>query len=177
MECHKCKSNAMIQVWERDGVHYEQTPCSKCELKESSLGTVNYHVDYLTDAVEDDDGREDLHELEMVGKRQAVIEPPDTGCDADGGSMLMPLSVLADTVRFLLSLPLDAIQVVWLRFRGLKYREIALAMGRSVDAVEKRHLRLLSSHPALGALFPGKVRKSRMRRRLRGGIINRRLAV
>ena len=82
---------------------------------------------------------------------------------------MLPVSVLADAVRLLMSLPKDALEVIRLRYGGMPYAKIAELMGKSVDAVEKRHLREIERHPALGELFPRKVRKQRARQRRKKG--------
>jgi hypothetical protein len=136
----------MIKQWEHDGVKFEDTPCSKCSLEERSCGTLPY-----------DDAR---------GAEAAVCRcAAHGGSDPEAGIELMPVKVLADAVRLLLSLPKDALEVIRLRYGGMPYAEIAELMGKGVDAVEKRHLRVLEKNPALGALFPRKVRKRRARQR------------
>lgn len=145
MECHKCEWAARVKQWEHEGVKFEDTPCAKCSLEERSVHTLVY-----------DESRAD-----EAAKRH---------CAASGGDIqdtaveLMPVSVLADAVRLLLSLPKDALEVIRLRYGGLPYAEIARLMGKSVDAVEKRHERVLEKNPVLGALFPKKVGKKRWRK-------------
>ncbi len=150
MECHRCEWAAMIKQWEHDRVKFEDTPCAKCSLEERSCGTLPY-----------DDAR---------GAEAAVCRCAAHGCsDPEAGIELMPVKVLADAVRLLLSLPKDALEVIRLRYGGMPYAEIAELMGKGVDAVEKRHLRVLEKNPALGALFPRKVRKRRARQRRKKG--------
>ena len=152
MECHKCQWAARIKEWEHDGTPFEETPCARCTLNEVSAGTLAY-----------DEGRRGSEEadrgLTPADEAEAAEEP-------DAGDVL-PVSVMADAVRLLLSLPKDALEVIRLRFGGLPYAEIARLMGKSVDAVEKRHERVLEKNPVLGELFPRKVRKQRARRRAR----------
>jgi DNA-directed RNA polymerase specialized sigma24 family protein len=99
--------------------------------------------------------------LTPADEAEAAEEP-------DAGDVL-PVSVMADAVRLLLSLPKDALEVIRLRFGGLPYAEIARLMGKSVDAVEKRHERVLEKNPVLGELFPRKVRKQHARLRRKKG--------
>ena len=146
MECHRCEWAAMIKQWEHEGVKFEDTPCAKCLLEERSCGTRPY-----------DDAR-----VDATAKRHGVAPG---GSDPEADMELMPVKVLADAVRLLLSLPKDALEVIRLRYGGMPYAKIAELMGKGVDAVEKRHLRVLEKNPALGALFPRKVRKRRARQR------------
>ena len=150
MECHKCEWSAMIKQWEHEGVKFEDTPCAKCSLEERSCGTLPYN-----------DARGD-----ETARRHCVAAG---GPDPEAGMELMPVKVLAEAVRLLMSLPRDALEVVRLRYGGMPYAEIAELMGKSVDAVEKRHLRVLEKNPALGELFPRKVRKQRARQRRNKG--------
>jgi len=149
MECHKCEWAAKIKQWEYEGVRFEDTPCAACTLSEVSAGTLAY-----------DEGRLGSEEAERGPSPADEVEAAETPACGD----VLPVSVMADAVRLLLSLPKDALEVVRLRYGGLPYAEIARLMGKSVDAVEKRHERVLEKNPVLGALFPRKVRKQRLRR-------------
>lgn len=154
MECHKCQWAVRIKEWEHDGTPFAETPCARCTLNEVSAGTLAY-----------DEGRRGSEEadcgLTPADEAEAAEEP-------DAGDVL-PVSVMADAVRLLLSLPKDALEVIRLRYGGLPYAEIARLMGKSVDAVEKRHERVLEKNPVLGELFPRKVRKQRARQRRKKG--------
>ena len=146
MECHKCQWAAEIRRGGHAGVRFEDTPCARCSLDQYSGQTRDFE--------------------ERRGQGPAV-PAPGSGPMAAGGESddVMPVSVLADAVRLLMSLPRDALEVLRLRYGGLPYREIAEILGRNIDAVEKRHLRVIAKHPALGELFPKKVRKQRARQR------------
>ena len=152
MECHKCQWAARIKEWEHDGTPFEQIPCARCKLNEVSAGTLAYDEDRL--------GSEEADRGLTPADEAEAAEEPDAGD-------VLPVSVMADAVRLLLSLPKDALEVIRLRFGGLPYAEIARLMGKSVDAVEKRHERVLEKNPVLGELFPRKVRKRRVRRQAR----------
>lgn len=151
MECHKCKWAAKIKQWEHEGVRFEDTPCAACRLDERQMrGCSLLYQD-------DEEARKAFEE--------ACCLPHFHGCeDEDGLVSEMPVSVLADAVRLLMSLPKDALEVVRLRYGGMPYVEIARLMGKGVDAVEKRHVRVIMKHPVLGELFPAKVGKQRLRR-------------
>lgn len=147
MECHKCRWAGRIKLWEHEGVKFEDTPCASCVLEQDSNYTKPFDAD-AADAF-----------AAMSGNCRSGVPAGDGVADE------MPVSVLADAVRLLLSLPKDALEVVRLRYGGLPYAEIARLMGKSVDAVEKRHERVLDKNPVLGALFPRKVQKRRARGR------------
>ena len=162
MICSRCPWAEMIQVWEHDGTPFEQTPCSKCTLSENSTGTVDFDDGHWGGASSVTDPGELLDEREAeAGDRRSSVGGPR----AEDGADMLPVSVLADAVRLLMSLPKDALEVIRLRYGGMPYAKIAELMGKGVDAVEKRHLRVLEKNPALGALFPRKVRKRRARQR------------
>ena len=78
---------------------------------------------------------------------------------------VMPVDILADVVKGLLTLSPEQRDVVCLRYAGLRYREIAELQGSTVAAVEIRHKRALKKWPALQAVFSGKARKQETRRR------------
>lgn len=147
MECHKCGFAERIKTAEFENVPWSETPCSRCELTESSKATIEYDDDRST----------------TWDQRQ---EDQELGSGVD----LMPVSVLADAVSLMLALPKDALEVLRLRYGGMPYREIADTMGLKVDAVEKRLGRTLTKNPVLGTLFPRKVRKQAARRRRRLGL-------
>jgi len=166
--CHMCRWAAMIKQWEHDGTPFEQTPCSTCTLSESSAGTVDFDEGHWGGASSVTDPGELLDEREAeaeAGDRRSALG----GMRAEDGADMLPVSVLADAVRLLMSLPKDALEVIRLRYGGMPYAKIAELMGKSVDAVEKRHLREIERHPALGELFPRKVRKQRARLRRKKG--------
>ena len=151
MECHNCCWAAQIKKWEHEGVRFEDTPCSKCTLEENS----NYTRPFDAEAAD-----------ALAARSGNAVSG---AADDDGGVGEMPVSVLADAVRLLLSLPKDALEVVRLRYGGMPYAKIAEILGKSVDAVEKRHERVLAKNPVLGALFPRKVRKQKIRQRSKKG--------
>jgi hypothetical protein len=137
--CSKCRWAIKIANGECTEIPWEQTPCARCHLVESSAGVIEY-----------DDDRE-IKEEGYKGGAPEVADP------------LMPASVLADALRLFLALPRDALDVLHLRFGGLPYREIAEKLGVGVAAVEVRHKRALEKVPALKALFPKKIGKQAAR--------------
>ena len=153
MECHKCEWALRVSADQRASMPFEDTPCAACKLDESQMrGCSLLYQD-------DDEARQAYAE--------AYCMPHFGGEEKDGLVSEMPVSVLADAVRLLMSLPRDALEVLRLRYGGLPYTQIADILGKSVDAVEKRHERVLMKHPVLGELFPEKMGKQRLRQRSR----------
>jgi len=157
MECHKCEWAAKIKQWEHEGVRFEDTPCAACKLDESQMRGCSLLYEG------DGEARKAFEEAYCLPRFHG-------GEDEDGLVLEMPVSVLVDALHLLLSLPKDALEVVRLRYGGMPYAQIAALLGKSVDAVEKRHERVLEKNPVLGELFPRKVRKqhARLRRGKRG---------
>lgn len=182
MFCHKCKYAGRLKKCA--GGRFEDTPCARCALTESSAGTVSFDEWHWGGAASVTDPGERVDELEeelsedrgprLEGgwrRERSAAGGPRSVDDwvRDCEDEMMPLSVLADAVRMLMSLPKDALEVVRLRYGGMPYTKIAKLMGKSVDAVEKRHERVLEKIPVLGELFPRKVRKQRARQRSKKG--------
>lgn len=156
MECHKCKWAANIKVWEHGGVPFEQTPCAKCSLDERSGWTMAFEErrDKSREQVGDDgDGRADDESAVSVHEESAA-----DGVTSDAEDLL-PVSVLADALRLLLSLPKDALEIVQYRHAGLPYALIAEMLGVTEAAVCLRHARLMRRYEVLRELFPDKAKK------------------
>lgn len=139
--CGRCKWAIKVSEGSLINTPWEQTPCARCRLVESSAGVIEY-----------DDDREVKEEGYKFGEPE-VADP------------LMPASVLADALRLFLALPRDALDVLHMRYGGLPYREIAEKLGVGTAAVEVRHKRALAKIPALRALFPEKAGKQAARNR------------
>lgn len=154
MECHKCEWALRVPAEQREAMRFEDTPCAACNLDESQMRGCSLLYEG------DEEARKAFEE--------AYCLPHYHDGDEDAGLVSeMPVSVLADAVRLLMSLPRDALEVMRLRYGGLPYTQIAALLGKSVDAVEKRHVRLLMKYPVLGELFPAKVGKQRLRQQSR----------
>jgi len=155
MQCHKCEWAAKIKQWEHEGVKFEDTPCATCSLEEDSRYTKPVEEERMTEEMMAEDG----------DQRSEGEEPEAGEC---GGAEMLPVSVMADAVRLLLSLPKDALEVIRLRYGGMPYAEIGRLIGLGQDAAEKRFHRALDRHPVLVALFPRKVRMGKKWERKRG---------
>jgi hypothetical protein len=143
MRCHKCKWNVRIERGDFRGVPWEKTPCSQCELVESSEWTLEY---------------------------KDVIPAPDANSDGDSEEMSMPLSVMCSLVRGLMSLPTRTRDAICLRYQGLLYREIAVRFGVTMAAIEVKQTRAMNKWTALEAMFPVKVAKRAMRAQRRASV-------
>ena len=155
MECHKCERALRVPADKRASMRFEDTPCAACKLDESQMrGCSLLYQD-------DDEARKAFEEAYCMPRLHGG------GDEEDGLVSEMPVSVLADAVRLLMSLPRDALDVLRLRYGGLPYARIAEILDKSVDAVEKRHVRMIMKHPVLGELFPEKVGKRLLRQRRR----------
>jgi hypothetical protein len=126
-------------------VPFEQTPCSQCELNDTSHLGSPY-----------DDARRPPKPVIEAGYR--LDKAPEE-------ELRMPVSVLSDVVALLMSMPSGARDVVCWRHQGRQYREIAEAMGVTVAAVEMRHRRALVRWPLLRTLFLAKTAKQARRAR------------
>lgn len=152
MQCHKCQWAAEIKRWEHEGVKFEDTPCATCSLEEDSRYTKPVEEERMTEEM-----------MAEGGKQRSEGDSP--GPEACDGAEMLPVSVMADAVRLLLSLPRDALEVIRLRYGGMPYAEIGRLIGLGQDAAEKRFHRALDKNPVLESLFPRKVRWQRRGRR------------
>jgi hypothetical protein len=145
MTCHNCIHMIGFKAGKYKDVPFEQTPCSQCELKDTSHLGSPY-----------DEGRR-------------APEPMCEGVYGDGreadDELLMPVSVLSEVVALLMWMPPVTRDVVCRRHQGWPYREIAEALGVTVAAVEMRHRRALVRWPVLRTLFLVKTAKQARRAR------------
>lgn len=143
--CYTCPHAPLIKAHEMDGIPWEQTACSRCNLEEDSYGTREY--------IEERGG--------PAGRPGDGVTPRDVLSEDETS---MPLSVLADSLRLFLSLPRDALDVVVMRYQGLPYKEIGRQLGVTASAAEVRHRRVMDQLPVLKSLYPQKVTRQRRRR-------------
>ncbi len=128
MECHKCQYTAAVQAGVYAGRPFEETPCAACDQP---------------------DGRAQPNSIRFHPGVDVGVSEPEAGVEE-----VMPVSVLADTVRLFLALPPDAMEIVRLRYAGKRFCEIALALHRRRKTVEMILYRTLEKHPALAELMP-----------------------
>lgn len=139
-KCHKCRHDAEVKAGLYKDVAFEETPCGKCVLRESSLHTRMY-VEESADGVD------------------PVCEVGDTCHGEEEVEAMLPVSALTAVVALLLALPPKTRDLVCWRHQGMRYKEIARKMGGSTGAMEMRHKRALEKWPELRALFVEKVAK------------------
>lgn len=141
MTCDQCRHQADVRAGKYRDVVFGRTPCSKCDWQEPSLDNTMEYDDENTPA--------SAHEALLPAAR------PD--------SDVLPVSVLIDAMRILLRLRPETRDVVCMRARGMTYPAIARVFGRTVAAVEMRHVRALRQAPVLGELFGAKVASQRLK--------------
>ena len=158
MICSRCELSDKIKLGEFEGVPWEETPCSRCELKEVSIHTVEYKENMGAD---DDEG------ADADGPSRIAPGGPRLP-DVQEADVRLPVRLLADTLRLFLALPRDALDVLHMRYGCLPYKEIGGKLGVSAAAAEMRHKRVLEEIPALKELYPAKAKKAAARRQRRG---------
>lgn len=137
MECHRCSHAAEVRDGRWRGVRWERTPCSRCELVQSSAGTKEYKDNMAID--------------EGAPKPWEFEEAPESEKEE-----MLPLAVMAQAVAGLMSMDSLTREVVCQRYMGKRYRLIAEAHGVSTAAAEHRHARALVRWPALREMFAAK---------------------
>jgi hypothetical protein len=152
MECHRCEHRAEIESGKYRGVAFEDTPCAKCELRESSSGTMEFDEDRAPEP----------------GARCSAGGGQENQGEERMGEDRLPISVMSEAVVELLYMPPVLRDIVCWRFAGMKYREIAMVFGVTTKAIERRQERAMKSWPALRALFAVKAAKQK-RRKPHGG--------
>ncbi|MCH8513872.1 MAG: hypothetical protein LAT83_19765 [Kiritimatiellae bacterium] len=109
-------------------------------------------------AVEYDEDR--LEETWDGTQARGVSVPEDDDLAQD-----LPIEVMREFVVGLLTLPSELRDVVAMRFRGMKYDDIADIQGVTMACVEKRHRRAMEIWPALREMFPEKIAKKKRRKK------------
>lgn len=144
MECHKCPERAAVESGNFKRVAFDETPCAKCELKESSERTMEY--------VQERESRSRNSEFRMED-----AGPQVAGLRAQVEEEQLPLSVMNELVVRLMSMSPESRDVVCWRFSGMSFREIAAAQGITVAGAEVRLWRAMEKWPELRALFATKL--------------------
>ena len=161
MNCTNCDFGAKIKDAEHAGIRYEDTPCASCKLTEDSSHTLEF--DEARDAPES-------------GGRSALVHYCGRALAEDGGQAddpALPLSVLAEALREILTLPPDTLHVLQARYLGRSYVEIGRETGTTAQAAEVKVRRLLEKNAHLRHLLPAKARKQEARKRKRRSMARR----
>lgn len=141
MECHKCPERAAVESGNFKRVAFDETPCAKCELKESSERTMEY-----------------VQERESRSQNSEFRDDPQTSdLRPQTEEERLPLSVMNELVVRLMSMSPESRDVVCWRFSGMSFREIAAAQGITVAGAEVRLWRAMEKWPELRALFATKL--------------------
>lgn len=151
MNCSRCEFAAKIKEAEHGGIRFEDTPCARCKLTEDSSHTMEF--DEARDALESGDQR--------------------TGVGGQADDPALPLSVLAEALREILTLPPDTLHVLQARYLGRSYVEIGRETGTTAQAAEVKVRRLLEKNAHLRHLLPAKARKQEARKRKRRSMARR----
>ena len=139
--CHSCEFKAAVDAGKFRNVAWEQVPCASCKL-----ATGGFAVEYDEDRLDPD--------------TQAATAKPEEGLREE-----LPVEVMGQFVAGLLSLPSELRDVVAMRYRGMKYDEIAKVQKVTMACVEKRHRRAMELWPALREMFPEKIAKVKRRKK------------
>ena len=152
MECHRCEHSGKFR-----GVPFADTPCASCRLTDGHLragGETDEHVAALGAA----------YPFKRRGApRLPVAYPfrPVCGAEGPGEETLaseMPVRVLADAVKDILSLTPDSFRLLQGRFRGETCPEIAARLGIGEFAMRSRLKRIFRQIPELEKLAPVRAR-------------------
>lgn len=150
-ECHKCPHRAAVESGKYADAPFEKTPCGTCELVEDSTYTIQYDPERPADTGQYARTSGAKHPIPL----KAEAEPdPSAPTPAE-----IAINAMQEFVTTLLTLRPRTRDIVCWRFQGMKYSEIADALGSTVAAVEVRHKRVLKALPILGELFPVTVAK------------------
>lgn len=148
MQCHNCK-NYMAH----SGKDWKDTPCSKCELKEDSHGTLPYWEDCTENSFRDDNSDDESWSRERADDQ---CPQPYEGIDEDIGDPKLPLSTLISALSLWLSTSLPSRKCIHLRMQNLPYSEIGTRLGISRQATEKAIAKAIAREPLLRNLLPAK---------------------
>lgn len=144
MECHKCPFREKIEDGKFARVAFDETPCAKCELKESSERTMEYIADMES-------------RIQNPVVRTGNAGPQTSDFWPQTEEERLPLSVMNELVVRLMSMSPESRDVVCWRFSGMSFREIAAAQGITVAGAEVRLWRAMEKWPELRVLFATKL--------------------
>ena len=142
MNCHSCPHSEAILRGDYDSKPWNELPCARCKLHESTFYTVPLDEEHPPESA--------------ISNPTSHIQPST--------SPLLPAAVLSQFVTGLMNLPPEQRDVISWRYQGLQYKEIAERQGVTTSCVEKRHRLAMRDWPVLESLFPFKVACSRYRR-------------
>ena len=156
MECHRCEYHEAVEAGKYVGVPFELTPCSKCDLQELSIRTIEFNVERPVD-VQKSDGAENTQWQAGAGVHWDVPFPEEE----EAAEATIPLNLIEEFITRLLGLPECVRDVVCLRFIGLTYPEIARKQEITTAGAESRHKRAMRLFPELRELFILKTMRQR----------------
>lgn len=125
MECHRCPNAEDVRLGKYRDTPFEQTPCSTCELRESSAHTLDA----------------DPNRIEQPPAVPTAEEPR------------LPLSVLTRAMQDFLALPAPVVEIIRQRSAGRSLKAIGRRQGLSPTAVDARLRRAVRKVPHLQAML------------------------
>ena len=165
--CHRCEHGPAVEAGVYRGVAFDKTPCARCELRDQTA--------YVVPFDEERGGTGETAGEDGAGLPRPAVLPLaerstfDTPFAEEGGDEpAVPISVMADLVLRLLTMPPRTRDVICWRFAGRSYREIGRALGVTMAAAELRHRRALAKWPTLRVLFSEKSSKQVRRKKAAG---------
>ena len=155
--CTSCKTSQEIQQGLWKDVLFNQIPCSKCSLKEDSIGTRPYIESCTANSSQDPNPDDEVWVRETADVQSSL---PYTGIDGGEDDPQVPLSALVSAMSLFLSLSLPARKSIQLRMHNLPYSEIAARLGCTRQGVEKLVAQALAKQPLLQNLLPAKTARA-----------------
>lgn len=148
MECHRCKEKG-----KHVGERWENTPCSRCELKEDSHGTLPYWENCTANSFIDDNPDDEIWSRERADDQ---CPQPYDNLEHEDADPKIPLSKMVSAMSLWLYTSLPARKSIKLRMNCLPYSEIGRRLGCSRQAVEKLIAQAIAREPLLQNLLPAK---------------------
>lgn len=149
MDCHKCPDYMKHQ-----GKAWETTPCSHCQLREDSYGTLEYQEGHIRNSSMDADNSDDeVWTQELADGRSPQ---PFAGLDGDDEDPQVPLSALVEAMQLWTRLSLPARKTFQMRMSGLPFSEIGKRLGFSRQMAEKLVSKAIAEDGRLHNLLPAK---------------------
>jgi hypothetical protein len=148
MECHRCKEYGI-----HAGKDWKDTPCSRCELKEDSYGTMPYREDCTANSFRDENPDDEVWSRERADDQ---CPQPYDNLDLEDEDPKIPMSKMVSAMSLWLHTSLPARKSIRLRMDCLPYAEIGKRLGCSRQAVEKLIAKAIAREPLLQNLLPAK---------------------
>jgi hypothetical protein len=136
------------------GERWENTPCSRCELKEDSSHTREYQEKRIENATWDINADNEMNCYSQI--TDPLCPQPFDNLELEEDDPKIPLSRMVSAMELWLRLSLPARKTIQMRLQNLPYSEIADRLGCSRQAAEKMLASVLSREPLIRNLLPRK---------------------